>query len=97
LYNQIDIALDTFPYNGTTTTCEALWMGVPVITLAGNTHVSRVGMSLLSNVGLREFIANTPEEYMLAALEKSRIWRRRLGANIVQGVSSRQSTLLETS
>ncbi|MDQ7787571.1 MAG: tetratricopeptide repeat protein [Thermodesulfovibrionales bacterium] len=64
LYNRIDIALDTFPYNGTTTTCEALWMGVPVITLAGNTHASRVGVSLLSNVGLPELIAMTPEEYV---------------------------------
>ena len=63
LYNRIDIALDTFPYNGTTTTCEALWMGVPVITLAGNTHASRVGMSLLSNIGLPELVAATSEEY----------------------------------
>jgi predicted O-linked N-acetylglucosamine transferase (SPINDLY family) len=68
LYNRIDIALDTFPYHGTTTTCEALWMGVPVITLAGNTHVSRVGVSLLSNAGLPELIASTSEEYIAKAV-----------------------------
>jgi len=67
LYNRIDIALDTFPYHGTTTTCEAMWMGVPVITLAGETHASRVGVSLLSNVGLQELIAGTPEEYVAKA------------------------------
>ena len=64
LYHQIDIALDTYPYHGTTTTCEAMWMGVPVITLAGQTHVSRVGVSLLSAVGLTELIANSEEEYI---------------------------------
>jgi protein O-GlcNAc transferase len=64
IYNRIDIGLDTFPYNGTTTTCEALWMGVPVITLAGETHASRVGMSILSNVGIPEFIAKSPDEYV---------------------------------
>ena len=63
-YSQIDIALDTFPYNGTTTTCEALWMGVPVVTLAGQMHMSRVGVSLLSNVGLLELIAQTPQKYV---------------------------------
>ena len=68
LYNRIDIALDTFPYHGTTTTCEALWMGVPVITLAGNAHVSRVGVSLLSNVGLPELIAKTSDEYISVAV-----------------------------
>lgn len=69
LYNRIDIALDTFPYNGTTTTCEALWMGVPVITLEGNRHAARVGVSLLTQVGLTELIAKTPEDYVHMAVE----------------------------
>ena len=67
-YNEMDIALDTFPYDGTTTTCEALWMGVPVVTLAGQTHVSRVGVSLLSCVGLPELIAQSAEEYVSIAV-----------------------------
>jgi predicted O-linked N-acetylglucosamine transferase (SPINDLY family) len=69
LYGQMDIALDTFPYHGTTTTCDALWMGVPVITLAGQTHVSRVGLSLLSNIGLPELVAFTPDQYVQIAVE----------------------------
>jgi protein O-GlcNAc transferase len=68
-YNRIDIGLDTFPYNGTTTTCEALWMGVPVITLAGNTHASRVGVSLLTNIGLPGLIAETVGEYVSIAVK----------------------------
>jgi protein O-GlcNAc transferase len=67
LYREMDIALDTFPYHGTTTTCEALWMGVPVITLAGQTHISRVGLSLLSNIGLQSLVAHTPDEYVRLA------------------------------
>jgi predicted O-linked N-acetylglucosamine transferase (SPINDLY family) len=66
-YNQVDIALDTFPYHGTTTTCEALWMGVPVVTMAGNHHLSRVGVSFLHAVGLNDLIAITPEEYVAIA------------------------------
>ncbi|MFY9316039.1 MAG: tetratricopeptide repeat protein [Burkholderiales bacterium] len=66
-YREVDIALDTYPYNGTTTTCEALWMGVPVVTLAGPTHVTRVGASLLERVALDELVAASPEEYVARA------------------------------
>jgi predicted O-linked N-acetylglucosamine transferase (SPINDLY family) len=69
VYHRVDIALDTFPYNGTTTTCEALWMGVPVISQAGRGHASRVGSSLLHAVGLRELIAWSPAEYVEKAVE----------------------------
>jgi protein O-GlcNAc transferase len=68
VYGEVDIALDTFPYNGTTTTCEALWMGVPVITLAGDTHAGRVGASLLHQVGLAELIGKSAEEYAALAV-----------------------------
>lgn len=67
-YRQIDIALDTFPFNGMTTTCDALLMGVPVVTLAGNTHVSRSGVSFLTMAGLTELIAETPDEYCRIAM-----------------------------
>jgi predicted O-linked N-acetylglucosamine transferase (SPINDLY family) len=67
-YNRVDIGLDPFPYNGTTTTCDVLWMGVPVIVLAGNTHASRVGTSLLSNAGCPQFIAQTVESYVELAV-----------------------------
>lgn len=67
-FGRVDIALDTFPYHGTTTTCDTLWMGVPVITLAGKTHVSRVGVSLLSRIGLSEHIAHSAEEYVAKAI-----------------------------
>jgi len=63
-YSKVDIALDTWPYNGTTTTVEAMYMGVPVVTIAGNSHVSRVGVSLLSNIGLPELVARDPDEYV---------------------------------
>jgi protein O-GlcNAc transferase len=69
IYNRVDIALDTFPYNGTTTTCEALWMGIPVVTLSGTAHASRVGVSLLSNIRHPEFIAKKPEEYVEKAVQ----------------------------
>ncbi|MBW2709504.1 MAG: tetratricopeptide repeat protein [Deltaproteobacteria bacterium] len=67
LYNRVDIGLDPFPYNGTTTTCEALWMGVPVITLRGNRHASRVGASILTRVGLEELIAVNEDDYVRRA------------------------------
>ncbi|MDH5526313.1 MAG: tetratricopeptide repeat protein [Nitrospirota bacterium] len=63
-YHLMDIALDTFPYNGTTTTCEALWMGVPVITLEGTSHMGRVGVSLLKNMDLEDLIAPSTDAYV---------------------------------
>jgi protein O-GlcNAc transferase len=72
IYHRIDIALDTFPYHGTTTTCEAMWMGVPVVTRAGKAHVSRVGVSLLNRVGLPELIAENNEQYISIAAELAR-------------------------
>jgi predicted O-linked N-acetylglucosamine transferase (SPINDLY family) len=68
LYHRVDVALDTFPYNGTTTTCEAFWMGVPVIALKGASHISRVGVSLLTSVGLDSFIADSLEDYIQKAI-----------------------------
>ncbi len=68
-YRKVDVALDTYPYHGTTTTLDSLLMSVPVITLEGYNHASRVGVSLLTSVGLTEFIASTPDEYVALAIE----------------------------
>lgn len=69
LFQSIDVSLDPFPYNGDTTTCDSLWMGVPVVTWAGASCVSRRGVSYLQNVGLGHLIGGTPEEYVQRAVD----------------------------
>lgn len=71
-YSGVDIALDTFPYNGTTTTIEALWMGVPVVTISGHCHAGRVGVSILNNINKSEWIAKNTSEYVNIAKNISR-------------------------
>ncbi|HEY4330835.1 MAG TPA: tetratricopeptide repeat protein [Phycisphaerae bacterium] len=68
-YRGIDIALDTFPFAGGTTSCDALWMGVPVVSLAGDRAVGRSGVSILSQIGLRELITQSTAEYTDAAVK----------------------------
>jgi predicted O-linked N-acetylglucosamine transferase (SPINDLY family) len=69
LVQQADIALDAFPFNGHTTTCDAIWMGVPVVMLEGEVYASRFGGSVLGNVGLQNLIARSAEEYIERAVE----------------------------
>ncbi len=76
-YNKIDIALDTFPRTGGVTTADALWMGVPVVTLAGERYIERQGASILNAVGLNELITSTPEEYIAKAVTLAKDHTRR--------------------
>ncbi|XP_008806108.2 probable UDP-N-acetylglucosamine--peptide N-acetylglucosaminyltransferase SPINDLY [Phoenix dactylifera] len=68
-YSLMDISLDTFPYAGTTTTCESLYMGVPCVAMAGSVHAHNVGVSLLTEVGLGHLIARTEDEYVRLVLQ----------------------------
>jgi predicted O-linked N-acetylglucosamine transferase (SPINDLY family) len=83
MYAQMDVGLDAFPYNGTTTTCEAAWMGVPVVTLAGTNHRGRVGVSLNMALGQPELIARDVDDYVRIAAglaaDRAALGRRRLG------------------
>lgn len=82
LYNEIDVALDSTPYGGTTTTTEALWMGVPVVTLSGETWVSRVSESILRTIGIPEWVATDENQYAEIAAS--------LAATCPRGVSPRE-------
>lgn len=91
LYGRVDVGLDPVPYAGTTTTCEALWMGVPVVTLAGETHASRVGASLLSCIGLEDLITTDPDSFIAraAALARDIDARRAFRSDGPQGLRAR--------
>ena len=69
LIQQADIALDPFPFNGHTTICDSIWMGVPVVMLQGQTYASRFGGSVLANLGLEKWIARSVDEYVERAVE----------------------------
>lgn len=86
-YNTVDFMLDTFPYPGGTTTCEALWMGVPTLTLAGDTLLSRQGMSMLHCVGLNDWVTHNQHDYINRAIAH---------ANNVNRLQQLRSTLRET-
>ena len=94
-YSQVHIALDTTPYNGTTTTCEALWMGVPVVTLIGDRHAARVSASLLAAIGRQDLVAQSPDDYVAAAVRLAN--DRDMLAELRSGLRSsmRQSPLLD--
>ena len=72
LHQDIDIALDSFPYNGGATTCATLWLGVPVISMAGTLFQSRAGLSILATLGLRELVADDPDDFVRMALDLAR-------------------------
>lgn len=86
-YGNVDIALDPFPYNGTTTTCEALWMGVPVVALRGERHAARVSASILTSLGLEELIGEDEQDYLSKAVGLARD-PKRVGA-LREGMRSR--------
>ncbi len=95
LHQRIDVCLDPYPYNGGVTTCDALWMGVPVLTQAGPTYVSRQGLSLLSNVGLPDLVAYDSNEYVARAkgLVENVDWLRELRRGLRDRM--RQSALIQ--
>lgn len=95
MYDDIDVALDTFPYNGTTTTCEALWMGVPVVTRAGDVHMSRVGATLLHAAGLDDLVAQNAVEYVEAAVALAGDEERRRELRSILRRRLENSTLLD--
>jgi predicted O-linked N-acetylglucosamine transferase (SPINDLY family) len=96
-YGRIDVCLDTFPYNGHTTSLDALWMGVPVVTRVGNTVVGRAGLCHACNLGLPELIAHDDEQYVRSAVELAHDWQGL--ANLRAGLRERmqRSPLMDAS
>ncbi len=97
--SQVDVALDTFPYGGQTTTCESVWMGVPIVTMTHDTHVSRVSGALLTRAGHPEWVAQTPQQYvdiaarLAADLDRLASLRQSLRANVTKAGITDGATL----
>lgn len=91
MYGRMDVALDAFPYNGTTTTCEASWMGVPVVVMAGDSHRSRVGVSLNTALGQTDLIARDVDDYVRIAAtlasDRAALGRRKMGLRAAMNAS----------
>jgi predicted O-linked N-acetylglucosamine transferase (SPINDLY family) len=94
-FNSVDIALDTMPYSGGTTSCDALWMGVPVVTAPGTRPSSRSAASVLSTAGLSEWIASSPEDYVRMAVEYARDAMLIAGLRVSLRDRLRQSPLMD--
>jgi protein O-GlcNAc transferase len=95
LYHRIDLGLDSLPYNGHTTTLDSLWMGVPVISLAGKIAVGRGGLTILSNLGLPELVASSEEEYVRIAVELAHDVPRLSGLHSTLRQRMEQSPLMD--
>lgn len=95
LYHRIDVCLDTFPYNGHTTSLDSYWMGVPVITLVGTTIVGRAGWSQLSNLGLTELATHTPDEFVRVATQLANDLPRLAGLRATLRERMQQSPLMD--
>jgi predicted O-linked N-acetylglucosamine transferase (SPINDLY family) len=94
-YQRIDLGLDTLPYNGHTTSLDSLWMGVPVVTLVGETVVGRAGLCQLMNLGLPELIARTPEDYVRIATELAQDHARLAGLRATLRARMEASPLMD--
>jgi len=92
---QVDIALDTYPFAGHTTTCHALWMGVPTVTRAGIVPISRVGLSLLRHVGLDDLATDSESSYIAAAVKLARDIGRIVHLRKTLREMMRQSALMD--
>ena len=95
-YNQIDLSLDTFPYNGVTTSFESLWMGVPILTIKGDNFVSRTGESINNNLNLEEFVAKDKDDYIHKAIEFSKKPERLRELRKSLREKSKKSSLFDT-
>jgi predicted O-linked N-acetylglucosamine transferase (SPINDLY family) len=102
LYDQVDICLDTFPYNGGTTTWHAVWMGVPVLSISGETPLSRGGACILGAIGLSEFVAKDKEDFVRKGVawsnninQLSKL-RTEMRTRIVQSVSGQPEVIAQS-